>query len=206
MIYSSLVTAVVGERVKRSKLRSMWTIKALVLLPAGLGLVHQEMDFMEPGFDFGKLEVVKEIKQRSKECPHVMEKVTIFGYDWMDKNGKVIKDTLGTKNVFEEETNSLVYSDGSQDLIVLHQRLNCLYQDDQLLVDTIKDKLLRHPWPSLLPDIGLNNPPSVGLGLYSMLCQRYLDCKNNEGIFVELASSLGETTLSKTLHFEDHLH
>ena len=120
MIYKSLIRAVVGEGVRRKR-RSMWAIRALALLPAGLGLVHQEKDFMKPDFDFGKLEVVKEIYQKNKDCPHVMEKITVFAYHWEDKDVKVVKDRLGTTDVFEEETKNIVYSDGGQDLIAPSQ-------------------------------------------------------------------------------------
>ena len=204
MIYKSLIRAVVGEGVKRSKWRSMLVaVRALALLPAGLGLVHQQRDFMEPGFDFGKLDVVKEIQQKNKDCPYVMEKVTVFAYDWMDKNGKLVKDRIGITNVFEEETNNLVYSDGSQDQVVLRHRLSCQEQDDPMLVQTIKDKLLIPPPVHPQHQVSFHHHSG---GLFNMLGQRYFRGKKRKGFFIELGSTLGETPLSKTFQFESDLH
>ena len=120
MIYKALVRAVVGERIKRSKWRSMLAVKALALLPAGLSLVHQKNDFMQPGFDFSKLDVLQEIEQKNKECPYVVEKHTIHAYDWRDESGKVFRNKLRTVNVIEEGSHTIEYADGITDLITIH--------------------------------------------------------------------------------------
>ena len=203
MIYKSLIRAVVGEGVRRQRLRSMWAIRALALLPAGMGLVHQERDFMEPGFDFSKLEVVKEFYRNNNDCHYVKEKVTVYAYNWVDKQGNIVKDTLGTTNVFEEERRRIGYSDGTEDLIVLRHSLNCLDQSDQLLIDTIKDKLFSPPKFTSGPH-GFQAPAD---NLFRMLTQRYFTGKKykRKGFFIELVSNQGGTQLTKTSQFSSAL-
>ena len=173
----------------------------ILLITHGEGRHFQEHDYLDPGFDPSQLEVVEKFLRPLASCPQEEEEVTVVRYDWIDGHGDIHQDNLtmayGPHYVEVVQIQDPQATTAPTDMLTIRPHLNCLHQEDPMLIEIIQKEYLSPP-PMNQKTMERKRR---GNGQDRMLDQRYFHERKKGGFFVEAGAFDGDTD-SNTVYFE----